>query len=107
MVKKHCILATLSFNLQRRSILCPFQVYAGQIVGEHCHENDLVVNPAKGKKQTNMRAAGSDANVVLNNPIEMSLEQCMAYINDDELVEITPQAIRLRKAPGRRNWNKV
>jgi GTP-binding protein len=53
-----------------------------------------------------MRAAGSDANVVLNNPIEMSLEQCMAYINDDELVEITPQAIRLRKAPGRRKGNK-
>ena len=65
------------------------------------------MNPAKGKKQTNMRAAGSDANVVLNSPIEMSLEQCMSYINDDELVEITPQAIRLRKAPGRRNGKRI
>jgi len=110
-VKNTCTtVAYALFNLQDRGkLFCGpgLNVYAGQIVGEHCHENDLVVNPAKGKKQTNMRAAGSDANVVLNNPIDMSLEQCMAYINDDELVEITPQAIRLRKAPGRRNGKRI
>ena len=91
------------FNLQERGRLFSgpgVTVYAGQILGEHCRENDLVVNPAKGKKLTNMRAAGSDENVVLSNPVEMSLEECMSYINDDELVEITPLAIRLRKAPG-------
>lgn len=91
------------FNLQDRGKLFygpGAAVYAGQIVGEHCRETDLVVNPAKGKKLTNMRAAGSDESVVLNTPVEMSLEECMAYINDDELMEVTPQAIRLRKAPG-------
>jgi len=91
------------FNLQERGKLFSgpgVTVYAGQILGEHCRENDLVVNPAKGKKLTNMRAAGSDENVVLSSPVEMSLEECMSYINDDELVEITPRAIRLRKAPG-------
>ncbi|MBN2468159.1 MAG: translational GTPase TypA [Deltaproteobacteria bacterium] len=103
-VKDACVtIAYALFNLQERGKLfygAGVSVYAGQILGEHCRENDLVVNPARGKKLTNMRAAGSDENVVLNRAIEMSLEECMSYINDDELVEITPQAIRLRKAPG-------
>ena len=88
------------FNLQDRGIMfvgAGTNVYKGQIVGEHCRHNDLVVNPAKGKKLTNMRAAGSDENVLLIPPRQMSLEDCIAYINDDELVEITPLAIRLRK----------
>lgn len=72
-------------------------VYSGMIVGEHCRNNDLVVNPTKTKKLTNMRAAGSDENVLLTPPTEMTLEDCIAYINDDELVEITPKSIRLRK----------
>jgi GTP-binding protein len=56
-----------------------------------------VVNPARGKKLTNMRATGSDEKVILTPPVRMSLEDCIAYINDDELVEITPKSIRLRK----------
>jgi GTP-binding protein len=59
-----------------------------------------VINPAKGKKLTNMRASGSDENVVLTPPVNMSLEDCLGFINDDELVEVTPKSIRLRK------WNK-
>lgn len=88
------------FNLQRRGrlFLGPgVKVYKGQIVGEHCRENDLQVNPAKGKQLTNMRAAGSDENIILTPPTLMSLEQCIAYINDDELVEVTPCSVRLRK----------
>lgn len=90
------------FNLQRRGrlFLKPgIKVYRGQIVGEHSRDNDLAVNPAKGKQLTNIRAAGSDENVILVPPTEMSLEDCITYINDDELVEITPKSIRLRKAP--------
>ncbi len=88
------------FNLQNRGklFLGPGeQVYKGQIVGEHCRENDLTVNPAKGKQLTNVRAAGSDDNVILVTPTRMSLEECLVYINDDELVEVTPKNIRLRK----------
>ena len=88
------------FNLQDRGSLFldpGVKVYAGQIVGEHSRAGDLVVNPAKGKKLTNMRASGSDENVVLTPPNKLSLEDCIAFINDDELVEITPLAIRLRK----------
>jgi GTP-binding protein len=91
------------FNLQERGTMfyAPgVKVYRGQIVGEHCRDNDLVVNPAKSKRLTNMRAAGSDDNVILTPPHEMSLEDCIAYINDDELVEVTPAAVRLRKRPG-------
>ncbi|MBI4178174.1 translational GTPase TypA [bacterium] len=73
------------------------RVYAGQVVGEHCKENDIVVNVQKSKKLTNMRAAGSDRNIVIVPAIRMSLEQCLEYVSDDELVEITPQTIRLRK----------
>ncbi len=88
------------FNLQERGelFLDPgVNVYEGQIVGENARDNDLGVNPAKGKKLTNVRAAGSDEGVFLTPPREMSLEDSIAYINDDELVEITPRSIRLRK----------
>jgi len=88
------------FNLQDRGRLFygpGTRVYQGQIIGEHCRPQDLLVNPAKGKKLTNVRASGSDENVILTPPTRMSLEQCIAYINEDELVEVTPQAIRLRK----------
>ncbi len=74
--------------------------YPGQIIGENSRPADLIVNPAKGKKLTNVRASGSDDAVVLTPHVEMSLEDCIAYINDDELVEITPKAIRLRKKKG-------
>ena len=88
------------YNLQDRGrlFLGPgIDVYRGQIVGEHCREGDLSVNPAKGKKLTNMRASGSDESVILTPPTNLSLEDCIDYINEDELVEITPAAIRLRK----------
>jgi GTP-binding protein len=73
------------------------QVYQGMIVGEHNRDNDLEVNPLKGKKLTNMRASGKDEAVVLTPPVRMSLEEAIAYIEDDELVEVTPKALRLRK----------
>ncbi len=88
------------FNLQDRGKLfidAGEKIYAGQIVGEHCRDNDLIVNPGKAKKLTNMRASGSDENIILTPPTVMSLEDCLTYINDDELVEITPKSIRLRK----------
>jgi GTP-binding protein len=72
-------------------------VYEGMIIGIHIRDNDLVVNPLKGKKLTNIRAAGKDENVVLTPPIRFTLEQAMEFIDDDELVEVTPQNIRLRK----------
>ncbi|MGR3634131.1 MAG: translational GTPase TypA, partial [Limimaricola soesokkakensis] len=72
-------------------------VYEGMIIGEHSRDNDLEVNPLKGKKLTNVRASGTDEAVRLTPPIEMSLEQAIAYIDDDELVEVTPNAVRLRK----------
>ena len=88
------------FNLQERGRLFVgpgLDVYMGQIIGENARDDDMIVNPARGKKLTNMRAAGSDENVVLTPPAKMSLEDCLAWINDDELVEITPKSIRLRK----------
>ena len=72
-------------------------VYTGMIIGEHSRDNDLEVNPLKGKKLTNVRASGTDEAVRLTPPIQMTLEQAIAYIDDDELVEVTPNAIRLRK----------
>ncbi len=72
-------------------------IYQGMIIGEHSRDNDLEVNPLKGKKLTNVRASGTDEAVRLTTPITMSLEQAIAYIDDDELVEVTPNAIRLRK----------
>lgn len=67
------------------------------IVGEHNRENDLEINVLKGKKLTNMRASGSDDAVILVPPRKMTLEDMMSYINDDELVEVTPKSLRLRK----------
>jgi GTP-binding protein len=72
-------------------------VYQGMIIGEHSRDNDLEVNPLKGKQLTNVRASGTDEAVRLTPPVIMSLEQAIAYIDDDELVEVTPNAIRLRK----------
>jgi len=88
------------FNLQERGeifIEHNTEVYQGMICGEHSRENDLEVNFLKGKKLTNMRASGSDENVVLTPPRQMSLEEKMAYINDDEVLEVTPKHLRLRK----------
>ncbi|MFN8178939.1 MAG: translational GTPase TypA [bacterium] len=73
------------------------EVYEGQIVGIHAKDDDLVVNPLKGKKLTNMRAAGKDDSILLTPPIRFSLEEALEFLDDDELVEITPGAIRLRK----------
>jgi GTP-binding protein len=73
------------------------KVYTGMIIGEHSRDNDLEVNPLKGKKLTNVRASGTDEAVRLTPITRLSLEQAIAYINDDELVEVTPNAIRLRK----------
>ena len=73
------------------------RVYQGMIVGEHNRANDLEVNVLKGKKLTNVRAAGRDDNVLLTPPMKLTLEKALAYIEDDELVEITPDSIRLRK----------
>jgi len=87
-------------NLQERGtmFLKPGEpVYPGMIVGENKKEHDLIVNICKEKKLTNMRAAGSDDNIMLTPPRKMSLEQVLGFLNDDELAEITPQSIRLRK----------
>ncbi|MBI3818293.1 MAG: translational GTPase TypA [Planctomycetes bacterium] len=73
------------------------QAYEGQIIGQHCHENDLVVNACKAKKLTNIRSAGAEKNVRLQPARKMTLEESLEYIADDELVEVTPEAIRLRK----------
>jgi len=73
------------------------KVYQGMIIGEHSRDNDLEVNPLKGKKLTNVRASGTDEAVRLTTPVTMSLEEAIAYIDDDELVEVTPNHIRLRK----------
>ncbi|MEO3414251.1 translational GTPase TypA [Roseovarius sp. CAU 1744] len=88
------------WNLEERGrmfIGAQAKVYTGMIIGEHSRDNDLEVNPLKGKKLTNVRASGSDEAVRLTPPITMSLEEAIAYIDDDELVEVTPNAIRLRK----------
>jgi len=73
------------------------EVYEGQIVGEHCRDNDLPVNVCREKKLTNIRAAGSDKNVILKPPRQLTLEMALEYIEEDELVEVTPNALRLRK----------
>ncbi|HBD20715.1 MAG TPA: translational GTPase TypA [Arenimonas sp.] len=72
-------------------------VYVGMIIGEHSRDNDLEVSPLKGKKLTNVRASGTDEAVRLTPPVRMSLEEAIAYIDDDELVEVTPKIVRLRK----------
>ena len=93
-------LAYSLFNLQQRGRLLiepGMNVYEGMIVGIHSRDNDLLVNPLKAKQLTNIRAAGKDDNILLTPPVKHSLEQALEFINDDELVEITPDNIRLRK----------
>jgi GTP-binding protein len=93
-------LAYSLFNLQERGrmLISPqTDVYEGMIVGIHSRDNDLIVNVCKAKQLTNIRAAGSDENIILTPPILMSLEQALEFIEDDELVEVTPQSIRVRK----------
>ena len=93
-------LAYSLFNLQERGRLFigpGDAVYEGQVIGIHSRDNDLVVNPLKGKKLTNIRAAGKDENVILTPALRFTLEQAMEFIDDDELVEVTPSNIRLRK----------
>jgi GTP-binding protein len=88
------------FNLQNRGrlMVAPGErIYEGMVVGIHSRGNDLSVNPLKEKKLTNVRAAGSDENILLTPPVKLSLEQALEFINDDELVEITPASIRVRK----------
>jgi len=88
------------WNLEERGRLfigAQEQVYEGMIIGEHSRDNDLEVNPLKGKKLTNIRASGTDEAVRLTPPVRMSLEEAIAYVQDDELVEVTPKIVRLRK----------
>ena len=88
------------FNLQERGrmLISPqTEVYEGMVVGIHSRDNDLVVNVCKGKQLTNMRASGSDENIILTPPIQFSLEQALEFIEDDELVEVTPSSVRIRK----------
>lgn len=88
------------FNLQDRGRLFidpGVEVYEGMIVGIHSRGNDLVVNPTKAKQLTNIRAAGTDENIILTPPLNYSLEQALEFIEDDELVEVTPETIRMRK----------
>ncbi|WP_044010641.1 translational GTPase TypA [Buchnera aphidicola] len=98
------------FNLQNRGklfITHGTKVYEGQIVGIHNRVNDLTVNCLSGKKLTNMRASGSDEAITLTTPIKMTLEYAISFINDDELVEITPKSIRLRKRYLKENERKI
>jgi GTP-binding protein len=93
-------LAYALFSLQERGRLCigaNEEVYEGMIIGMNNRIDDLVVNPLKGKKLTNMRASGKDEAVVLSPPIRFTLEQAMEFIDDDELIEVTPTSVRLRK----------
>ncbi len=88
------------FNIQERGKLFidpQFKVYEGMIIGEHSRDNDLEVNVLKGKKLTNVRASGTDEAIKLTPSLKMSLEQMMAYIKEDELLEVTPKSLRLRK----------
>ncbi len=88
------------FNLQERGRLFighGEEVYEGQVIGIHSRDNDLTVNALKGKKLTNMRASGSDEAIILTPPIRFTLEQALEFIDDDELVEVTPKAVRIRK----------
>ncbi len=93
-------LAYALFNLQERGRLMIGHgeaVYEGMVVGIHSRANDLVVNPLKAKQLTNIRAAGSDENLILTKPVRLTLEQALEFIDDDELVEVTPKSIRVRK----------
>ena len=93
-------LAYALFNLQDRGRLFighGDEVYEGMVIGIHSRDNDLTVNPLKAKQLTNIRAAGSDENLILTPPIRNTLEQALEFIDDDELVEVTPKSIRIRK----------
>ncbi len=93
-------LAYALFNLQDRGKLMighAEAVYEGMVVGIHSRANDLVVNPLKAKQLTNIRAAGTDENLILTRPVRLTLEQALEFIDDDELVEVTPKHIRIRK----------
>ena len=97
------------FNLQNRGrmMVKPNQmVYEGMVVGIHVRSNDLTVNPLKEKKQTNVRASGTDENIVLTTALEFTLEQALEFIDDDELVEVTPENIRVRKTYLKENERK-
>jgi GTP-binding protein len=97
------------FGLQERAdmFVSPGdEIYEGMIVGENSRDNDMVVNPCKEKKLTNMRASGSDENILLKPPRKMELEAALEYIEDDELVEVTPTQIRLRKTLLKENDRK-
>src|SRR4029079_2173163 len=88
------------FYLQERGQLFlgpQIKVYAGQIIGLHSRDNDLIINPSKAKKLTNIRTTAADEKMFLTPPRDMSLEQALEYINRDALVEVTPKSIRLRK----------
>ncbi len=88
------------FNLQERGAMMidpQTRVYEGMIVGQHTRDNDLIVNVIQGKKLTNVRAAGKDENTILTPPMRLTLEKAMSYIEDDELLEVTPKSVRLRK----------
>ncbi len=97
------------FNLQNRGrmMVRPNQmVYEGMVVGIHVRANDLTVNPLKEKKQTNVRASGTDENIVLTTALDFTLEQALEFIDDDELVEVTPENIRVRKTLLKENERK-
>jgi len=97
------------FNLQDRGRLMidpNVEVYEGQVIGIHSRGNDLVINPTKAKQLTNIRAAGTDENIVLTPPIRYSLEQALDFIDKDELVEVTPSSIRIRKKLLKENERK-
>lgn len=94
------VLGYALFTLQERGRLFVdpnIEVYEGMIVGLHSRENDLVVNPTKAKQLTNVRASGTDENINLSPPVRHTLEQALEFIESDELVEVTPISIRLRK----------
>tara|TARA_Y100001960_G_scaffold326525_1_gene410996 strand:- start:10042 stop:10455 length:414 start_codon:yes stop_codon:yes gene_type:complete len=93
-------LAYALFNLQERGRLfigSGTEVYEGMLIGIHSRSNDLTVNPMKAKQLTNIRASGNDEHIILSSPIETTLEYAIDFINDDELVEVTPHSIRIRK----------
>jgi len=103
-------LAFAIFNLQERGKMFidhAQEVYEGQVVGIHARDNDLVVNPLKAKQLNNIRAAGTDENLILVKPIRFTLEQALEFVDDDELVEITPESIRIRKKILNENLRKA
>ena len=88
------------WNLEDRGVMfigAGEPVYGGMVIGEHAKPNDIEVNPLKGKQLTNVRASGTDEAVRLTTPVQMNLDKALAYIGDDELVEVTPNSVRIRK----------